>query len=563
MLLIQNRYRPSLLFSGLAIIYYVIDLIDFKSWMQGYISSPLLTLMVLMIVSFSLEKTFMIKQFSSMLIGKNYLFSLVKISFLVPIYSAFLNNTAVVASLLGGLANNRHHKPSKLLIPLSYVTIFGGTITLVGTSTNMVINSFVVQNGLSPLSLFDFFYVGSLVSLFGGLTILLFSQWLPSYDVEQFNEEDYLIETMVTHHSLLIGKSIAENKLRHLEYLFLTQIQRGDTVLSPVSPEEKICEGDILIFSGNIKHIDILKKFDGLALHASGSQSLKHNLQTTHLIDVIVAPDSDVCDRSVKEINFRSRFDATIVSIKRGRENIQKIGETQLMAGDKLILAVGKDFDKKEANATNFYILSDVKIEKKLTSSESWIVFSSFFSVIVFSAFGIISLFKGMLLLFILHIMLGIIKFDEIKRRFPIDIFLIIGASLAIGKVFTDSGLAKDIATVIIESFGTYGMYGSFIGIYIFTALLTDVITNNAAAALAFPIAYSMALALGVSPLPFIFAVAYGASASFLSPYTYQTNLMVCNVAGYKFTDFMKLGLPVSLVYGLVVILCVPLFFPF
>lgn len=556
-LLIQNKYRPSILFGGLATLYYVIGFLDLNAWMSSYTNNSLLVLLLLLLVSISIEKTVIVEFFSKLLIKPGYKASLLRLGIITPLFSAFLNNTAVVASLMSLIKNNNMHLPSKLLIPLSYFAIAGGTMTLVGTSTNLIVNSFVVESGLPSLEMFDFFAVGVLLTMAVVLSVLFASKFLPAYENNSKGIENHLIKTRVLPESSLVGKTIVQNGLRALEYFFVLEIQRDGKTLSPVSPDEVIEADDRLLFSGDITQIEVLKQFDGLEV----SDGI--DLNRLRLVDAIVTPDSSLVGKRVKEANFRSKFDAAIVSFKRGSECISKIGNETLQAGDRLVLAVGNDFKNRENIAKNFYIFSSIEQNQKFDTGKSFAIVGGFLSVLFLSALGILPMLKGLLVFLALLLVTKTMTLSQIKRRFAYDIFLIVGSSLAIAKVLVESGVANDLAGLIIESFGVYGIYGSFVGIYLMTLLLTEAITNNAAAALAFPIAYTTATALEVNVLPFIFAVAYGASASFIMPYGYQTNLMVSSLGGYKTSDFMRIGWVVSLAYSSVVLVAVPMVFNF
>lgn len=336
----------------------------------------------------------------------------------------------------------------------------------------------------------------------------------------------------------------------------MVEIQRGDELISPVTPDEVLKGGDILVFSGDVRNFDILKRFDGL-------YTIEHTVPSGNIVEVIISPESNLIDKKVKEANFRSKFNAAIIALQRGSQNIKKIGEAHLRAGDKLILSVGKDFSKRDNIAQNFYTISKTDETKGFGVKESYFTVLSFFGVIFLSAFGLISIIKGLSALLFIYLALGFIDSGEIRRRFPYDIAMIVGASLGIARVLIDSGSASLLSSGLDIFFGEFGVYGSFVGVYLITLILTELITNNAAAALAFPIAYASAMGLGVDPTPFILAVAYGASASFITPYGYQTNLMVASAGGYGLKDFTKVGIAVSIIYSLCVVLTVPLFFSF
>ena len=560
-LLIQNKYRGSILFIGLASIYFILDLINYDDLVKGFTNNSLLTLILLLIATISLERTVLIDYFSKFIISKSYNKTFLKFGLIVMSTSAFANNTAVVASLMSTIKNNKFHTPSKLLIPLSYFAILGGTLTLVGTSTNLLVNSFVVANGHESLKIFDFFYVGFFIALFGLITLFFTKSLLPDNKASNSDDiEEHLIELKVSQNSKLIGKSVKDNDLRNLEYFFLVEIIRKNNSITPVTPSEIIEENDKLIFSGDVKHIEVLKKFDGLIFVDDIKNS---DIKTLNLVDTIVTSQSSLLGKRVKDANFRSKYDAAIVSFKRGSESILKIGEEVIQAGDRLILAVGNDFKNKENISKNFYLLSDIEKNQKYSTKQSIFVILGFISIILTSALGYISLFKALIIALIVLLFSKLLTINDIKRNFPFEIFLIIGSSIAISKVLANSGLANDIATVITASFGVYGVYGSFIGIYLVTMILTEFMSNNSAAAIVFPIAYSTAIGLDVSIYPFVFAVAFGASASFLIPHGYQTNLMVTSLGSYKTKDFIKAGIPLSIVYSLVVIIATPIFFKF
>lgn len=556
--LIQNKIRASFLFVGLMLVYYFLDLITLDKMLHGFVNPSLITLVLLLLVSIVFEKTSFIAFISNKLFSPSYRYSLLKMSLFTSLFSAFLNNTAVVASMISVVNKNKFHAPSKLLLPLSYAAIFGGTITLIGTSTNLLINSFMIENHLEPLALFDFIYVGIPIALLGAFALLFIARFLPNIKVDT-KKQNYFIEAKVLNDSKLIGKTILDNHLRNLEYLFLSEILRENTVISPVNPNEIIKKDDILLFTGDIKHLAILKQFHGLKLEDN------YHTLNENIIEAIVSHESILINKTIKETNFRSKFNASVIAIKRGKEQLSgKISEIKLQVGDNLVLAYGKDFLKRDNIDKNFYLINDeLKIEKKLNNTQSIIVLGGFFLVLFLSFIGTVALVKGLFALMILFIGLQYISLGEIKRRFPYELMLIIGSALGVATVMIQSGLANNLAYFINNAFGSLGVFGAFIAIYLMTFLLTEIITNNAAAALAFPIAYSTGLSFDSSVLPFVMAVAYGASASFLMPYGYQTNLMVYSAGGYDMKTFFKSGSVVSVVYSILVIGLIPLFFPF
>lgn len=560
-LLIRGTIRPAVLFGGLLALYYFAGLIEIKAMLHNFVNPSLMVLVLLIVISSVIERTAFVEGMTRIIFSKNPWVSMLRFTGMTSIFSAFLNNTAVVASMLSMAKNNKHILPSKLLIPLSYAAIFGGTMTLIGTSTNLIINGFVIDAGLKPLGLFDFIYVGLPVVILGTLFLSIFGpRLLPGYDVKKDTEDThYFLEARVEADSPLIGRSIQENGLRQMEQLFMAELLRGKDLISPVTPREVLQAGDVLIFTGNMHDVHELNHFKGLSIFDDSHCTLQNNLT-----EVVVSHESNLLGKTIKEAEFRTKFDAAVVAVRRGSEKLSgKLGNIRLQAGDTLLLAAGEDFSKRDNLKKNFYFVSDHLLNKKFNIKTSLGIIALFLGVIILSAMKIIVFLKGLMFLLGLFLLLKYLDTGEIKRIFPFDLVLIIGSALGIAQVLMSSGVADILGSSIRQMSGGLGIYGTFAIIYLMTFLLTEIITNNAAAALSFPIAFATASGLGADPMPFIMAVAYGASASFLSPYGYQTNLMVYGPGGYRFKDYLKIGLPVSLLYSTIVLTLIPYFFPF
>lgn len=559
-LLASGRAQPFKLFGGLVFIYYLTGVISLEGMLGNFVNPALITLIMLLLVSFVLEKTNWIQLISKQLFVKSEKKSYLRMGGLVGLSSAFLNNTAVVAMLLSSVKKNQYHAASKLLIPLSYMSILGGTLTLVGTSTNLIINGFVVQAGLPELGLFDFLYVGLPLLLIGMLVIAFISaRLLPEIEINEVLAEQYFIESKITPNSQMIGKTVQEAGLRELGSLFLVQIYRNEQLISPVSPDQRIEANDRLLFTGEIKEAPVLLKQVGLSLEGSDAEILQPSL-----VEVVLSHTSSLIGQTIKEAGFRNKFDAAVVAIKRGGEQLDKrLVDIELKTGDTLVLATGSDFYKRENLKQNFYFYSQIKSFTMLSNFQSLLVGASFISVLALSAFDIIPLLKGLMILLAGLFAFKLITFTEVKRRFPYELMIIIGSALGIASVMMDTGVSDMVANWVMSLFSSWGVMGSLIGVFLMTLLLTEIITNNASAAIGFPIALATSELLGVSPWPFIMVVAYAASASFMTPYGYQTNLMVYGPGNYQFKHYMQAGLPVTIVYSIVVLLLVPVFFPF
>jgi len=382
---------------------------------------------------------------------------------------------------------------------------------------------------------------------------------LPVSSSEAMDINEYVIEVEVSETSALIGKSILENKLRDLEDLFLVEIVRDNYLISPVAPQEHIEAGDKLIFSGDIKQVQALESFDGLRLFAVEEGLLQENMK-----EVIVMPNAAIEGRTVKESAFRSVFDAAVVGMRRGGKRLSgKLGNIKIEAGDSMMLAVGPDFNERKNLDKNFVIINDSVGEIQTTAFQNYFITGVLLFVIVLATLEIIPLIKGVAFLLLCMLAMGVVSGSELRRRFPFELWLIIASALTLSQALTNAGLVTVLADTLQNNLSALGPYGALVGVYLGTLLLTEVMTNNAAAALSFPVAFGLAESYGVSYMPFVMVVAYGASASFLTPFGYTTNLMVQNLGGYEFRDYFRTGLPVSLVYSAVVIFLVPKLFPF
>lgn len=559
--LASGRVPAALAFVVLAASYLFLGLIDLPSLLNSYTNPALATLVLLLLASLTLERSPLLDRLSQSLLSGREKPALLKLMGTTALLSAFLNNTAVVAAFLGTISRQRQLPASRLLIPLSYASIFGGITTLVGTSTNLVVSSFVVNAGLPELSLFHFSLVGIPVALLCMVTLAFSAALLPRQNSEAANRlSSYFLSAEVDAASPLVGASIEQNRLRHLEGLFLLEIEREGRLISPVTPDEIVKAGDVLVFTGEVDKVQTLQRFPGLILMGENA----HDLLSSNLVEVVISNGSELTNRTLKAVDFRALFNAGVIGIRRGEKRLEgQLGLIPLKVGDSLLLAVGSDFSQHRHLDRNFHLLSDSLQRPKLSVVQSTAALGSFLVALLAASLGWLSLFEALLGLMGVFLATGMLSFGEMRRRFPFELLLIIGSALAIAKGMESSGAAGLIAQAMQALFSEHGVHAAFVGVFLMTLLLTETVTNNAAAALAFPIALSTAQAFGADPMPFIMAVAYGASACFLIPFGYQTHLMVYSPGRYRLQDYLKTGLPVSIVYSVAVVLITPWVFPF
>jgi di/tricarboxylate transporter len=557
--LIMTSWSAVWVFAGAMLIAYFLGLVDTAEVLAKATNSGLITLILLLLVSIGLEKLSWLTRLSGKLITPGYSASLLRMGFFTALFSAFVNNTAVVAALAHTVRSNRHHPASKLLLPLSYAAILGGTVTLIGTSTNLIVSSFLEDATGQGLAFGDFLWIGLAVTSVGLLVILASSALLPAGNTEQIDINEYLIEVEVDADSGLVGKSILANGLREMEDLFLVEIVRGPHLISPVAPQEFIEAGDKLIFSGDIKQVNALESFDGLRLFAVEEGLLRKNMT-----EVIVMPAATIEGKTVKDSGFRSLFDAAVVGMRRGGKRLSgKLGNITIQAGDNMVLAVGPDFNERKNLDKNFLVINDSVGEIRTTPFQDYFLTGVLMLVIALASMEVVPLIKGVAFLLVCMLALKVVKGSELRRRFPFELWIIIASALTLSQALTNSGLVTLLTDMLHDNLEQLGPYAALFGIYFGTLLLTEVMTNNAAAALSFPIAFGLAESYGLSHMPFVMTVAYGASASFLTPYGYNTNLMVQNLGGYELRDYFRVGLPLSIVYSVTVLFLIPRVFPF
>jgi len=557
--LIFSRLSPALLFPAGMAACVLVGAIDMQTMVGKATNEGLITLLLLLMVSIGLERLPWLLTLSNRAVKGSLPKTLLSLSGMTMLFSAFVNNTAVVATLAGTLRKNPYHSASKILLPISYAAILGGTLTLIGTSTNLIVSSFLEDVTGAGIPFFAFLPVALPAALAGLVAMLMMHRVLPAGGKVKLQVNEFLTEMVVGEDSRLIGKTVLENGLRDLGELFLVELIREGRLLTPVSPEERLEAGDRLIFSGDVSKVGILERFHGLS-----SFAIDQGLLGTNLTEVVLLPGATIVGQTIKESEFRSRFDAAVVGLHRDGERLSgQLGNITLRAGDSLMLAVGPDFQKRSNLSRNFLIVDSGVASHSLSLVKSLVIAAGLFAAVACSVMNWAPLSTGLMFLLLLMLALDLFSTAELRRRFPFEMWLIVSSALAISQAVMDSGLMGITMSFLSPLMASVPPLGMLISIYVLTLLMTELMTNNAAAALMFPLGYTVAVSTGLDPMAFVMAVALGGSASFLTPYGYTTNLMVQNLGGYTRADYLRFGWLVSVAYSAVVLFLLPRVFPF
>ena len=470
------------------------------------------------------------------------------------VLSALVNNTPIVALLIPGIKQRAKAKGwnAKLfLLPISFAAVAGGTITLIGTSTNLVLNGMMLENGIQGFKFFDFLLPGALVTLGVLLTSIILAPFLlknaSTNQEQQINtDRSYTTELKVIPNGSMDGLTVKKAKLRNLNDLYLAEIYRDGKFISPVSPKEVLQANDTLFFTGGIEHVnELLDQFpDGL-------KNVEEKFQVegrSNLIEVIVPNNSDLIGRPLKETNFRSRYDAVIIGVQRSGQPLKgKIGRLVLQAGDLLLLATGTDFVQKNQEETTLIPIGqhDRLAENKLGRERFFL--PSILAITITALALKWTLLITIALMLISAIACGLSHAEKLKHEFNLQLFSLLVLSVAFGSAVVEGGHAQYFIEMITlpESSKL-----AIVGLFGLTILLTNFMTNVSAVAIAFPIAAAIMQHYNLTNLETFLPVAFGASASFLTPTSYQTHLMVMGAGHYSNKDFLKMGLPVLLIYS-------------
>ncbi|HOL96602.1 MAG TPA: SLC13 family permease [bacterium] len=571
-MLISTRTGPDVILLGGVTLLLVFNVLTPDEALGGLANEGMVTVGVLYVVVAGLRETGGIGWLVEKCLGRPRSTLAAQARLMPPVIamSAFLNNTPVVAMLIPAVkewAKNYRLPVSQLLIPLSYASILGGVCTLIGTSTNLVVYGLLLKSGFPELHMFEITRVGLPVAVLGFFYILLFGRkWLPNREpafTALSDPREYTVEMIVEPDSPLDGKSIEEAGLRNLTGMFLIEVEREGRILPAVSPQERLKINDRLVFCGIVESVVDLQRIRGLKPATNQVFKLDSPRPDRCLIETVVSSSCALVGRTIRDGRFRNQYNAVVIAVARhGKRIHKKIGDIILQPGDTLLLEAHPSFLEQQKNSRDFYLISRVEDSHPLRHERSYIAMGILAGMVVCVTFGWLSMLKAAMLAAGLMLITQCCKVSTARRSVDWQVLMVIAASFALGNALEKSGLAHTVGHGLISLAGN-SPWISLALVYLVTILFTELITNNAAAVLVFPIAMSTARDLGVNFMPFAVVIMMAASASFATPIGYQTNLMVYGPGGYHFTDYMKIGIPLGILVGVTVIGLTPLCWPF
>ena len=569
--LMFTRVPAAAIFVGGMTALLLAGVLDAQAALSGFSNPGVITIAALYVVAAGLRNTGAIAMVSNRLFGRNNSERVSQVRIMAPVtlMSAVMNNTPVVATFVPAItdwARKNGFSVSRFLLPLSYAAILGGTVTLIGTSTNLVVNGLLLEETGSGFSFFELAWVGLPSALIGFIYVFIFGRRLLPERIsskEQLaNTREYTVEMMVEESSPLAGQSIEDAGLRHLPGLFLVEIDRANTILPAVDPKEILQENDRLVFAGVVDSIADLQKIRGLVPATSQVFKLDAERSARGLFEVVVARNAGFAHKTVKQANFRKQFDAVVIAVSREGQRInRKIGDIRLQPGDTLLVEADRNFVERHRNTRDFLLVKPLDGSATLKHERAGIAWAILAGVVISAGTGLLDTLHAALAGAGLMVITRCINGADARRSLDLDVLIVIACAFALGRGLEQTGAAAALAGNLL-ALAASNPLATLLAIYVSTVILTELITNNAAAVLMFPLAWAASQSLGLNFMPFAVAIAFAASASLSTPIGYQTNLMVYGPGGYRFGDYLRFGLPLNIVLACTAMLIIPRVWP-
>jgi len=583
--LVKEVMRPGLILFAALVVFMVADIISAEDALSGFSNKGMITVALLFLVSEGVKETGVLNKLGRMIMPKKRKpipTLLMQIMIPVSAISAFLNNTPVViifAPMVKKWADKMSLPSQKFLIPLSYATIFGGTCTLIGTSTNLLVHGMMLDRGMEGLSMFELAKVGLFIAFFGFIYINIFAnRLLPGEKIPRFSfpndVREYYFDLYLPQNSHLIGKEIEKRRIPGLkEFTVRTIIRDGKHIRISNSPFVLEAD-DKLIVAGSSENVGYLTQSSNVKLNALDKVAPDFLKKSLKQVEVVIAPRFPGIQQTLGEFDFFGHYNAVVMAVHRNGERITtNLKNLELKAGDNLMLLTTDDFTRYWGESRVFYMASEIgDMDDPKDRTRRWIAIGLTLLMIVGATVGRYipnhgknqyDMFFFAAITVVLMAMMRIFSSKKYTKPINWDVLITIACAFGISLALQHSGAADFIARSTINISKGFGPLGVMAAIFIFTSIFTEIITNNAAAAITFPIAYAAATQLGVDPKPFFITICIAASASFSTPIGYQTNLIVQSIGNYKFSDYWKIGLPLNILALIISLLLIPRFWPF
>ena len=563
---------PDMVMIGGVVLLLAVGVITPDEALRGMSNEGMITVAALFVVAAAVERTGALAGLVDRALGRPTSLAAAQLRTMVApgVLSAFVNNTPVVALMVPVIrdwAKKNRLSVSKLLMPMNAAVVLGGLCSLIGTSTNVVVSGLVAGKRGQPLGMFDITWLGVPLFAAGLIYLITASKFLLKDRRPPMSTSDdprrYTLEMVVEPGSPLAGRTIEAAGLRHLHGLFLMEIDRNGHVIAAVAPTERLQAGDRLVFVGVIDSVIELQKIRGLRPATDQVFKLDDPRSERVLVEAVVSPSCPLVGRTIREGRFRSTYGAVVIAVARDGERLEmKIGNIVLQPGDTLLVEAGPNFLDRQRSNRHFYLVSEVTGSTPPRHDKAWIACTVLAAMVLAAALELVPMVAAALVAACAVVALRCISSTEARRAIEWESLLLIAASFGLARAMEKTGLAEAVAHSMIAAAGDQP-HLVLAALYVVTMLFTELMSNNAAAVLTFPIAWQTAADLGVNPMPFIMAMTVAASCGFATPMGYQTNLMIHGPGGYKFSDYMRFGGPLNLLVMAITIALAPLIWPF
>ena len=548
---------------------------------SGFSNPAVITIAILFVLSHALQKTGVLEYLVikiNQLVSKSLIIGLAVYLICIALASALVNNTAIVAIFMPvtiRMAEKYHISPSKVLMPLSYAAILGGTLTLIGTSTNLLVNSIFVNSGpYTPLGMFEFSKYGIFLLVVGLTYVLLIAyRILPSRTVtssltKSYHMGGYLTELKIGDDSPLVGGTTLDRQISQNYDVTILGIQRNKKIFSTNLRETPLEAGDIILVRGSVENFFRMKEVEQVYMLTDEKLNQEELTKEENLlVECLVTNQSDLVGQSLKAANFRRRFGSFVLAIRREGDILRKkIAHVILRAFDTLLVYGPSEKIREMRDSGGFILLTEV--DRSLRKHRFWwLSIVVIIGVVFLAALSLVPILKGVIIGMAILLVARVISPLEAYNSINWQIIVLIGCLIPLGIAIQSSGTAKMIGDIMVNLLRFVPVHQQAIFllamVYLVAMIFTEVSSNAATAIIMTPITIEASTNLGLDPRPFIFAICFAASASFITPIGYQTNLMVYGPGGYKFSDYIRVGLPLSITLWVMAVILIPILWPF